>query len=95
MFVHYTCGPTNYHLVGTGQQQKVPSGTRYETLTSNRNSSNPPPPPIRTSKQSPERTDHFEGCVMGKGTFRPFSVWAALQPNFRANGLSLYKGSDV
>ena len=32
---------------------------------------------------------------MGKGIFRPFSVWAALQPNFRANGLSLYKGSDV
>ena len=44
LFAHHSCGPVNYHLVGTGQQQKVPPGTWDETLTSNRNSSSRSPP---------------------------------------------------
>ena len=61
LFVHYSSGPMNYHLVGTGQQQKVPLGTRYETLTPNRNNSTPPVPGGRPSPPSDERKGGTSG----------------------------------
>ena len=89
LFVHYSCAPMNYHLVGTGQQQKVPPGTWYETLTSNRNSSNPPPPLYRPQNGCTEQWVLWAPDIFFLGTqqgeYLTLSVYTQNTQNFVEN----------